>query len=145
MKKWYLSKTLWINIVAVVALIAQLHFGFIIVPETRQESGKVLGSGTRFDDRCLDEPARFERCNDSFGVLGSQIRLPDRLENGIHIDGLGYRPAASPAPTGNSAVFPFVHSQYGGIAVGLPRGAAWKVPSGFRVVELAVEGFPSTV
>jgi len=33
MKKWYLSKTLWINLVAAVALIAQLHFGFIIVPE----------------------------------------------------------------------------------------------------------------
>jgi len=33
MKKWYLSKTLWINLVAAIALIAQLHFGFIVSPE----------------------------------------------------------------------------------------------------------------
>lgn len=33
MKKWYLSKTLWINLIAMGALIAQVYNGFIISPE----------------------------------------------------------------------------------------------------------------
>ena len=33
MKKWYLSKTLWINLIALGALIAQAYNGFIISPE----------------------------------------------------------------------------------------------------------------
>lgn len=32
-KKWYRSKTLWVNLIAVAALIAQAQFGFVIAPE----------------------------------------------------------------------------------------------------------------
>jgi len=32
-KKWYLSKTLWINFIAILVIIAQANFGFIIGPE----------------------------------------------------------------------------------------------------------------
>ena len=33
MKKWYLSKTLWINGIAVAAMIIQAQYGFVINPE----------------------------------------------------------------------------------------------------------------
>lgn len=33
MKKWYHSKTLWVNTIAIVAIIAQAHYGFVINPE----------------------------------------------------------------------------------------------------------------
>lgn len=29
-KKWYLSKTLWVNAIAIVALVLQAQFGFVI-------------------------------------------------------------------------------------------------------------------
>jgi len=32
MKKWYLSKTIWVNLVATVAFFLQQQFGFIIDP-----------------------------------------------------------------------------------------------------------------
>lgn len=32
-KKWYKSKTLWINIIALIAILAQTQHGFIIHPE----------------------------------------------------------------------------------------------------------------
>jgi len=32
-KKWYLSKTFWVNGLAIIALIAQGQFGFVIGPE----------------------------------------------------------------------------------------------------------------
>lgn len=32
MKVWYRSKTLWVNLIAVVALIAQAQYGFVIAP-----------------------------------------------------------------------------------------------------------------
>ena len=32
-KKWYLSKTLWVNVTAIAALIAQAQFGFIVSGE----------------------------------------------------------------------------------------------------------------
>lgn len=32
-KKWYLSKTLWANVIALVAMLAQANYGFIIAPE----------------------------------------------------------------------------------------------------------------
>lgn len=32
-KKWYMSKTVWINIVALAGLIAQTQTGFILTPE----------------------------------------------------------------------------------------------------------------
>jgi hypothetical protein len=33
MKKWYLSKTLWVNAIAIGAIVAQSQTGFIIAPE----------------------------------------------------------------------------------------------------------------
>lgn len=33
MKEWYRSKTLWINLIMVAALIAQMQYGFVIAPE----------------------------------------------------------------------------------------------------------------
>jgi hypothetical protein len=32
-KKWYLSKTLWVNIVALAAMIIQANYGFVIAIE----------------------------------------------------------------------------------------------------------------
>ena len=32
-KKWYKSKTLWINIIALIAILAQTQYEFIIHPE----------------------------------------------------------------------------------------------------------------
>lgn len=32
LKKWYRSKTLWINLIAIVALVAQSQLGFAIAP-----------------------------------------------------------------------------------------------------------------
>lgn len=34
-KKFYLSRTFWVNILAVIALIVQSQFGYIISPETQ--------------------------------------------------------------------------------------------------------------
>ena len=34
-KKWYLSKTLWVNVLAVFVLVLQGQFGWIISPETQ--------------------------------------------------------------------------------------------------------------
>lgn len=33
MKKWIRSKTLWINIIAIVAIILQAEYGFVVSPE----------------------------------------------------------------------------------------------------------------
>jgi len=33
MKNWYHSKTLWINIIAIVAIALQAYFGFVIEPQ----------------------------------------------------------------------------------------------------------------
>lgn len=35
MKTWYLSKTLWLNVIAVLALLLQTCFGFVIDPEAQ--------------------------------------------------------------------------------------------------------------
>jgi len=32
-KEWYRSKTLWVNVIALVAMIIQANYGFIIAPE----------------------------------------------------------------------------------------------------------------
>lgn len=32
-KKWYASKTVWVNTLATIALIAQAQFGFVLAPE----------------------------------------------------------------------------------------------------------------
>lgn len=34
MKRWYLSKTFWINIVAIGAIIVRAEYGLILAPET---------------------------------------------------------------------------------------------------------------
>ena len=34
-KKFYLSKTFWVNILAVIALVIQSQFGYVISPETQ--------------------------------------------------------------------------------------------------------------
>jgi hypothetical protein len=41
MKKWYLSKTVWINFIAVIALAIQTQTGFV-VPEQYQTWGIVV-------------------------------------------------------------------------------------------------------
>jgi len=33
MKKWYLSKTMWVNLITFVALLVQSVYGFVISPE----------------------------------------------------------------------------------------------------------------
>ena len=33
MKKWYLSKTLWVNLIAIGALIVRAEYGLILTPE----------------------------------------------------------------------------------------------------------------
>ena len=33
MKKWIRSKTMWINLIAIAAMIIQLKFGFVVTPE----------------------------------------------------------------------------------------------------------------
>lgn len=33
MKKWVRSKTLWINIIAIVTIILQTEYGFVVTPE----------------------------------------------------------------------------------------------------------------
>jgi hypothetical protein len=33
MKEWYRSKTLWVNVIALIAMIVQANYGFIIAPE----------------------------------------------------------------------------------------------------------------
>lgn len=38
-KKWYLSKTLWVNIIAFAAMVIQSQYGFIISPE---EQGAII-------------------------------------------------------------------------------------------------------
>lgn len=32
-KKWYVSKTFWVNLLSIVALIAQAEIGFVMSPE----------------------------------------------------------------------------------------------------------------
>lgn len=33
MKKWYLSKTLWINVIAIAGIILRAEYGYTITPE----------------------------------------------------------------------------------------------------------------
>ena len=33
MKKWIRSKTLWVNLIAIVAIIIQAEYGFVVSPE----------------------------------------------------------------------------------------------------------------
>ena len=34
-KIWYLSKTLWVNVIAIIAIIVQGRFGYVISPEAQ--------------------------------------------------------------------------------------------------------------
>ena len=34
-KKWFYSRTLWVNLLAIAALVAQSQFGFVLTPETQ--------------------------------------------------------------------------------------------------------------
>jgi hypothetical protein len=33
LKEWYKSKTLWVNIIAFIAMLVQVKYGFIVAPE----------------------------------------------------------------------------------------------------------------
>ena len=34
-KKWYISKTVWLNVLATIAIIAQAQYGFVLAPEVQ--------------------------------------------------------------------------------------------------------------
>lgn len=46
-KKWYLSKTIWINIIALTAMVIQTQTGFIITPELQAMALTVINLGVR--------------------------------------------------------------------------------------------------
>lgn len=46
-KKWYTSKTIWINIVALAALILQTQTGFIMTPEIQAMALTLVNLGVR--------------------------------------------------------------------------------------------------
>jgi len=46
-KKWYLSKTVWANIIALVGLIAQTQTGFVFTPESQAVVLTLLNLGLR--------------------------------------------------------------------------------------------------
>jgi hypothetical protein len=46
-KKWYVSKTFWANVVAGLALAAQIKWGFIIGPELQAIGMTVVNLGLR--------------------------------------------------------------------------------------------------
>lgn len=46
-KKWYMSKTVWINIVALAALILQTQTGFILTPEFQAMALTFVNLGVR--------------------------------------------------------------------------------------------------
>ncbi len=33
-KKWYKSKTFWVNLIAAIGIILQIQFGWVVTPET---------------------------------------------------------------------------------------------------------------
>jgi len=41
-KSWYTSKTVWVNALAIVAIIAQAEFGFVISPEANASALALL-------------------------------------------------------------------------------------------------------
>lgn len=46
-KKWYVSKTVWVNILALAGLILQSQFGFIFTPETQAFVLSLVNLGLR--------------------------------------------------------------------------------------------------
>lgn len=46
-KKWYTSKTIWINIVALAGLILQTQTGFILTPEIQAMALTLVNLGVR--------------------------------------------------------------------------------------------------
>jgi hypothetical protein len=49
MKKWYQSRTLWINAIGAVAFFVQAHFGFVIPAEQQAIILALLNAILRFD------------------------------------------------------------------------------------------------
>ncbi len=46
-KKWYKSKTVWVNIITIVALITQMQIGFVMEPEEQLGIIAVINLGLR--------------------------------------------------------------------------------------------------
>lgn len=46
-KKWYVSKTFWANVVAALALLAQIKYGFLITPELQAIGMSFINIGLR--------------------------------------------------------------------------------------------------
>ena len=46
-KKFYLSKTFWINIIAIAAILAQTQIGFVIEPQSQAAILAVINLGLR--------------------------------------------------------------------------------------------------
>jgi hypothetical protein len=46
-KKWYTSKTFWANTVAILALMAQIKYGFLISPELQAIGMSFINVGLR--------------------------------------------------------------------------------------------------
>jgi hypothetical protein len=46
-KKWYVSKTFWANVVAALALIVQIKYGFIVSPELQALGMTAINLGLR--------------------------------------------------------------------------------------------------
>jgi len=46
-KKWYVSKTFWANVVAALALFAQIKYGFLISPELQAIAMSFVNIGLR--------------------------------------------------------------------------------------------------
>lgn len=46
-KKWYTSKTVWINLIALTALVVQTQTGFIMTPEIQAMALTLVNLGVR--------------------------------------------------------------------------------------------------
>lgn len=49
MKQWYQSRTVWLNLLSLVAMVAQMQFGFVISPEVQGAILIILNLILRFD------------------------------------------------------------------------------------------------
>jgi len=46
-KQWYYSKTVWVNFIALGALVSQSHYGFVISPEIQLALLTIVNVGLR--------------------------------------------------------------------------------------------------
>ena len=46
-KQWYTSKTLWLNAIGIIVIIAQLQFGFVIDPAVQMGALAVINMALR--------------------------------------------------------------------------------------------------